>query len=895
MERLTDDTLGFIEKQSKLFLNKFTKEDGLTIDKLSTFMHVDRSKASRILNNMFKKKLIVKINIRPVIFVMVSDYLKNEIDNEYSSVEQFKIDFIQLKKNAVFKKVVGNERGLKKPIDQIKAALKYPKGGLPLIIFGESGTGKSYLIKTAFEYAKAANILDKDAPFITVNCAQYADNPELLSSILFGYTKGAFTGANTNKVGVIEQANKGILFLDEVHRLNPEGQEKLFGYMDNGFFSPIGADEKKIYSSARLMFATTMQDKFFLETFMRRVPIAIEMPTLEKRGLIEKKQMINLFFEKESKEIQKKIKVSSNALNRLYRYHYKANVGEVENEIKSLIALVYSKEEKSISEISIRARDLPVKFLNQKINDTYPITQTVTFNYKKQNDSNTNESLPINNQIEKAWQYIQKLSQEQVVERDKYEYVVNNIMKYIYFSMIEQDNVVFKYLLTDLRNILKIMHYGEEFYNNENLVYKMAAYIYYMLSFPKYIRIKIERKNNIKYIFSNEYSFIKKLKKNIEQKFEINVKESDMIWLAILIAEEDLPIDATPAIIMAHGYATASSIADTCNGILRHPVFQSIDMLPSATIEDIVNSLHDYTEKIQSRQGIIILLDMGSLSQAVEKVQHFFPYPILMVDKVSTPMALEVGNCILQKNSFTEIKKRIKNFHPENSLFTPRKNIRNVVITTCMTGIGTAEQLRKLLTESFKGIIPIDVVSVEFYDIRKQLKKYKNEGTNVLAIIGVDDPQIDEIKYIPIEDIISGEKNGRLRNILKQVSSTKNIKIAEQKMVKNFSLTRVMESLTILSVDKVMNVIDAFFNALEEKINYKLQNKNKIILYVHIASMIERVIRGNGLEVYQGNNDLINRDSTFSVLKESISVIEDKFIISISDAELAYIRELVID
>jgi Sigma-54 interaction domain. len=74
-------------------------------------------------------------------------------------------------------------------------------------------------------------MMTKESPFIVFNCADYADNPQLLMSQLFGYVKGAFTGAESSKAGLVEKADGGILFLDEVHRLPSEGQEILFFYL----------------------------------------------------------------------------------------------------------------------------------------------------------------------------------------------------------------------------------------------------------------------------------------------------------------------------------------------------------------------------------------------------------------------------------------------------------------------------------------------------------------------------------------------------------------------------------------------------------------------------------------------------------------------------------------
>lgn len=78
---------------------------------------------------------------------------------------------------------------------------------------------------------KKVNVIHENAPFKVLNCAQYHNNPELLSGILFGYVKGAFTGADEDRNGLLQDADGGVLFLDEVHRLPPEGQEKLFVYM----------------------------------------------------------------------------------------------------------------------------------------------------------------------------------------------------------------------------------------------------------------------------------------------------------------------------------------------------------------------------------------------------------------------------------------------------------------------------------------------------------------------------------------------------------------------------------------------------------------------------------------------------------------------------------------
>ena len=108
-----------------------------------------------------------------------------------------------------------------------------------------------------YEYALNHQLIEADKKFLIVNCSEYANNPELLTANLFGHKKGAFTGADKDNPGLIKLAEGGVLFLDEVHCLPPECQEKLFLFMDKGIYHMVGDNEKWYQSSLRLIFATT--------------------------------------------------------------------------------------------------------------------------------------------------------------------------------------------------------------------------------------------------------------------------------------------------------------------------------------------------------------------------------------------------------------------------------------------------------------------------------------------------------------------------------------------------------------------------------------------------------------------------------------------------------------
>lgn len=96
--------------------------------------------------------------------------------------------------NSVFSGLIGCNGSMEQVIEKCKAAVNYPVNGLTMIICGASGVGKSYLASLIHQYAMEVGVIEKNAPFVVLNCADYANNSELLSSVLFGHVKGAFTG-----------------------------------------------------------------------------------------------------------------------------------------------------------------------------------------------------------------------------------------------------------------------------------------------------------------------------------------------------------------------------------------------------------------------------------------------------------------------------------------------------------------------------------------------------------------------------------------------------------------------------------------------------------------------------------------------------------------------------
>lgn len=231
---------------------------------------------------------------------------------------------------------------MKNSIEQAKSAILYPPRGLTTLIVGESGVGKSKFSECMYEFAKKKKVIKENASFVVFNCADYGDNPQLLLSLLFGHKKGAFTGADSDASGLVEEANGGVLFLDEIHRLPPKGQEILFSIMDRGKFRRLGEANSERKVNLMLIGATTENvEANLLLTFRRRIPMVIKIPSLHERSIREKIDIIYNEFQAECNRIDAKIFVDKKVVEILALKKFSANIGQLQNMIQVLCARAF--------------------------------------------------------------------------------------------------------------------------------------------------------------------------------------------------------------------------------------------------------------------------------------------------------------------------------------------------------------------------------------------------------------------------------------------------------------------------------------------------------------------------------------------------------------------------
>ncbi len=212
-----------------------------------------------------------------------------------------------------------------------------------VLITGESGTGKELVARAIHE-----NSVRAQAPFITINCGAFPET--LLESELFGYMKGAFTGANENRQGLFQAAHGGTLFLDEIGNMSLTMQVKLYRVLQEGKVRPIGSTEEadvdvRIIAATNKAFEKEIAEGRFREDLYYRLSvIPIHVPALsERRDDIP--LLARHFLERFRTTMEKPIEgISPEAMTRLESYDWPGNVRELENTMERAVALETGRE-----------------------------------------------------------------------------------------------------------------------------------------------------------------------------------------------------------------------------------------------------------------------------------------------------------------------------------------------------------------------------------------------------------------------------------------------------------------------------------------------------------------------------------------------------------------------
>jgi len=263
--------------------------------------------------------------------------------------EERKILTEELKKTYSIHGIVGSSEAIKSLIEVVK---KVAETDSTVLITGESGTGKSLI-------AKAIHFLShrKNSPFVTINCAAIPET--LLEAELFGYEKGAFTGAHSSKKGKFELADGGTIFLDEIGDMPLPLQAKILRVLQDKEIEPLGS-EKVVRVDVRIIAATNQdliklvqEGKFREDLYYRLSVIPIHVPPLRDRK-DDIPVLVEHFLDLYNRKYQKNLRISPDAMEVLIEYDWPGNIRELENTVERMVVM---------NDRTVKATDLPPHIL----------------------------------------------------------------------------------------------------------------------------------------------------------------------------------------------------------------------------------------------------------------------------------------------------------------------------------------------------------------------------------------------------------------------------------------------------------------------------------------------------------------------------------------------------
>ncbi len=232
------------------------------------------------------------------------------------------------------KNIIGRSAKMQAVFQMIEAVAEVAS---TVLVNGESGTGKELVARAIHDLSPRA-----EKPFISINCGAFTET--LLESELFGYKKGAFTGANVDRKGLFEAAHKGTVFLDEIGEMSPSMQVKLLRVLQERKVRPVGAhdeisiDARVIAATNRNLKAMTEDGSFREDLFYRISVIPIQLPSLRERRE-DIRELIEHFVQKFCLQIGRNLTVSEKTVQILENYAWHGNVRELEHTIERAVAL----------------------------------------------------------------------------------------------------------------------------------------------------------------------------------------------------------------------------------------------------------------------------------------------------------------------------------------------------------------------------------------------------------------------------------------------------------------------------------------------------------------------------------------------------------------------------
>ncbi|MCS4271853.1 sigma-54 dependent dga operon transcriptional activator [Raoultella sp. BIGb0132] len=901
-----------------------------TAEQIGFNLGLARNSVSKDLNQLWSDGLVIKTRGRPVFFLHLQatqtllDRQLAESEREIGAISDLLPDRDLPSVSDPFTLLIGHDRSLRDAVEKGKAAVLYPHG-LHVLLTGPSGVGKTFFAELMHRYA-CEHTDDSPPPLVYFNCAEYANNPELLSSHLFGHRQGAFTGATESKTGLVEQADGGYLLLDEVHRLPYEGQEKLFSLLDKGEYRPLGASGPARSITVRLICATTEPvSSSLLRTFQRRIQVAIDLPGIRQRSLEEQTELIIGFLQRESRKIERSVSIDKTLLLWLLNKPLEGNIGQLKSDIQFLCAQAWASGMAAQHDVLL----LDGKLADSATNPTQEQRMLVDalFNGKPllSIDARTLPQLKSpaggDGGIEESDLFYSFLTREYVNLRN------SNVPPAETLAILKNKlSSIFEYGLYSRDSGTRSPRYGDQI---EERVALLISYVEQILGFSlpenlvnplrKHLLALIGyvQRGLIPQLYSSslildrckdEYENATQLCRKINDLLNIQCPATEVVWLCLFLKEcrhYRQRIGASPdcgVILIAHGATTATSMAQYVNRVLERELFCAIDMPFEQSVHDTLDAL---IRLMQARrwQRLILIVDIGSLVHFGSTISKLFQIDVLLMPNITLTSLLEIGlDLSYETSDLPRLAALMQEKGIPSQLCTPQQeNVGKVLVISCITGMGTAEKIKTVLEESFGELMSQDtrMVILDYNEVRspERVQQAISAHERLAGIVGTFQPGLPDIPFISLEELFSEQGPELVLSLLTPDLSSAERRLEMERSASRFISALTMESIinhiSVLNPQRILKEMEGVLSQLRATLAIAPSRQVTLRFLIHCCCMVERIVI-NRKPLQMALEMKPDMDThAFSVIKSAFHPVEEAYAIRLSDAEYIYIYELL--
>ncbi|GCF92839.1 transcription antiterminator BglG [Enterococcus florum] len=915
MERRIDRIYQFVSEHANVTTNEVAKA-----------LDIQRTNASKDLNLLVKDGILQKSESRPVRYYVESQETVSGPAEKKVSKTTDRPEKKMLKQHAadVFTQIIGSSGSMRNAVEQAKAAILYPPRGLNCLITGPTGSGKTFFAHAMFRFAQAQSIIEEERELVVFNCADYANNPELLMSHLFGYVKGAFTGADSDKEGLIQQADGSMLFLDEIHRLPPEGQEMIFYFMDHGSYNRLGETGKNHYADVRIVGATTEDPhSSLLDTFVRRIPINIQMPPFGNRPPVEQIDLVRVMVAMEANRIQRKITITEDVVKALLGSVTYGNIGQLKSNVQLICARGFMNHMMQ-DEINITLNDLTdgiksglvqLSADRVKATDISPYLEpilVITPNEIDELIKTDSYELPYNLYDiigdKAALLKMEGLDQETInhfISTD-----INIHLKSFYkdhgFTFDTETRLaefVDKHVIEVSNRIATLVGERMNAQFQQNFVYAMSLHI---SSFLKKIHVGETRQTNANIRematdYPAEFQVAREIRQLVEKEFHVEIPESEDYYLTVLLVSlrEDQPTGKIGIVVAAHGNSTATSMTQVVRELLDVNNMLAVDMPLDMHPRTAFEKIREAAMQVDEGSGILLMVDMGSLASFNDEIEKETGITVRTLDMVTTPLLIEAARkSSVLGSGIDELYESLQGFRGYGQVALEEEaakvSEKQAILAICASGEGTAQRLKEIIESPLKQkrMDFIEVLTLSVTQLKTEVPKFQKEY-KLIATTGIVDPKIG-VPHIPMEKFI----NQRADQIIDELLLENNLEIQEEVTMtfdsaRKLCLDFMTDSYTFINPKKI---IDPLWRLAESLVEDDGQSSNYAMMVnfvMHMAGAIERGVLNQPLEIDQATLDNYQEVTDNTLMNRGLNELESQIRIEFPESERYYIYQLL--